>query len=109
MLVNSDTIIDVDIRAVLAQHQGMNALAMMVACARTPLAGSTPALKSMGKAKFAGCWVKDLLIHLCDRLCSRAYILWNRDFLTIPPDVNTCVNKYGYTKALSNNETLWSR
>ncbi len=110
VVVNSDTIIDVDLGEVLDSHRRSNALSTMVLredprqdqfglieidddnriqriLGQAPKNGATPA--NLRPLMFTG-----------------VHVMEPRFLDYIPAGVNTCVNRYGYTKALTNGEVL---
>lgn len=106
VVVNGDTLIDVDLDAMLAFHKEKKAVATM-AVRKAPnqesyssldldpegrivgLLGAGPGAPKSQKRMFAG-----------------VHILEARFLAYLPPDIQTCINGYGYTKALQNGEVV---
>jgi len=106
VVVNSDTVLDVDLQAVIAAHAARGALATMVLRAdpkqheygqiEIDAAGRVRRILGQGAAEgerrslmFAG-----------------VHVIEPRFLEYIPPDVNTCIMRYAYMKALQNDEML---
>ncbi len=108
VVVNSDTIVDVDLHRALEVHRAHRALATMVL------------REDPRQAEFGQIEVDDdgrirrILGHgggvepLRAYMFAGVHILEPRFLEYIPPDVNTCINRYAYTKALANDEVLAS-
>jgi mannose-1-phosphate guanylyltransferase len=106
VVVNSDTIIDVDLGQAIAAHQRRRALATMVLRedARQAEFGQIE-VDAAGR-------IRRILGHgdsgepLKAFMFAGVHVLEPRFLEYIPPDVNTCINRYAYVKALDNDESL---
>jgi NDP-sugar pyrophosphorylase family protein len=108
VVINSDTIIDLDLKAAISMHRRKKALATLVLRA-------DPRQEEFGQIEVdergrirrilgqgaAGGGVKPYMF-------AGVHVVEPRLLEYIPPDVNTCVMRYAYTKALGNNEHLHS-
>ena len=108
VVVNSDTILDVDLHAALAAHRAHRALATMVL-------REDPRQAEFGQIEVDPSGrIRRILGHGAGDEDLRAYmfagvhVLEPRFLEYIPPDVNTCINRYAYMKALDNGEALAS-
>jgi mannose-1-phosphate guanylyltransferase len=114
VVVNSDTLLDVNLHAALAAHRERNALATMVLREdkRKGEFGRIEIDKSGRIRRILGHGGPDGESLSQDELepfmFAGVHILEPRFLEYIPPDVNTCINRYAYTKALSNGELLGS-
>lgn len=108
VVINSDTIIDLDLKAVIATHRRKKALATLVL-------RSDPRQEEFGQIEVAdGGRIRRILGQgapggrVKPYMFAGVHVVEPRLLEYIPPDVNTCVMRYGYTKALTNNEPLYS-
>jgi NDP-sugar pyrophosphorylase family protein len=108
VVVNSDTILDLDLHQLIDSHTRRGALATMVV--RTD-----PRQAEFGQIEVdqSGRMRKILGHGECDEplrpfMFAGVHVLEPRFLEYIPPDVNTCINRYAYVKALSNNELIGS-
>ena len=108
VVVNSDTIIDVDLGRAVAQHQKRGALATMVL-------REDPRQKEFGQIEIdATGRIRRILGQggSTDRLdaymFAGVHVIEPRFLEYIPTGVNTCINRYAYMKALDNGEVLQS-
>lgn len=107
VVVNSDTLIDLDLGRVLDFHSAHGALATMVL-------REQPQGESYGQIEIdqAG-RIRRILGNghsgeaLRPLMFTGVHVLEPRFLEYIPPDVETCVNRYAYAKALSNDEKLF--
>ncbi len=106
VVVNSDTIVDVDIAAAVAQHKRRGALATMV-LREDPRQGEFGQIEVDAAGR-----IRRILGHgesadaLKPYMFVGVHVLEPRFLEYIPPDVNTCINRYAYMKALDNGELL---
>lgn len=108
VVVNSDTIIDVDLGRAVALHQKRKALATMVL-------REDPRQKEFGQIEIdATGRIRRILGQgdSTDRLeaymFAGVHVIEPRFLEYIPTGVNTCINRYAYMKALDNGEVLQS-
>lgn len=107
VVVNSDTIIDIDLGAVIEAHRRNDALATMV-LREEPGQGEYGHIEIDEAGR-----IRRILGHGGEGLSLRSYmftgvhVLEPRFLEYIPPDVSTCVVRYAYTKALNNDEPLF--
>jgi len=108
VVVNSDTILDVDLHAALAAHRARGALATMVlrADARQAEFGQIEIDASGRIRRILGHGEVDAELPLTSLMFAGVHVLEPRFLEYIPPDVNTCINRYAYVKALSNGEVI---
>ena len=107
VVVNSDTLIDLDLGRVLEFHRTHGALATMVL-------REQPEGESYGQIEIdeAG-RIRRILGNgrateaLRPLMFTGVHVLEPRFLEYIPPDVETCVNRYAYVKALNNDEKLF--
>lgn len=108
VVVNSDTISDVDLTGALDAHRRSGALATMVL-------REDPQQDEFGQIevdsqhriwRILGHGTVPSGISLHPYMFAGVHILDPRFLEYIPPDVNTCINRYAYLKALNNDETL---
>lgn len=107
VVVNSDTIIDVDLHALVAKHRANGALASLVL-------RSDPASEEYGQLEIDGQGkIRKILGQgenaegLKPFMFAGVHVIEPRLLEYIPPDVNTCIMRYAYTKALQNHEPLY--
>jgi mannose-1-phosphate guanylyltransferase len=106
VVVNSDTIVDVDLAAALEAHRSRGVLATMV-LRDDPEAAEYGQIEIDARGR-----IRRMLGHgpeggdLRSLMFTGVHIMEPRFLEYLPPDVNTCVNRYGYTKALQNDEIL---
>lgn len=110
VVVNGDTIVDVDLADVIRQHRSRGALATMVL-------RQDPGQEQFGQIEIdASERIRRILGHagpdvetseLQSYMFTGVHVLEPGFLDYIPPDVNTCINRYAYTKALSNGESLY--
>ena len=106
VVINSDTIIDLDLKAVISMHRRKKALATLVLRAdprqeefgQIEVDADLRVRRILGQGA-AGGRVKPYMF-------AGVHVVEPRLLEYIPPDVNTCVMRYGYTKALVNSEHL---
>lgn len=106
VVINSDTVIDVDLQPIIAAHQDNGALATMVLredpqqaeYGQIEIDGSGRIRRLLGQGEQAD--------GLRPLMFAGVHVLTPRFLEYIPPDVNTCVNRYAYSKALRNDEVL---
>lgn len=108
VVVNSDTLIDIDLDAVIAQHRETNALATMVV-----RQGDDQANYGQIEVDSAGEIVRILgqgqqASGLQSVMFTGVQVLEPEFLDFIPPDVETCLVRYGYIKALQNGRRLMS-
>ncbi len=106
VVVNSDTIVGVDLAAALRAHQESGALATMVL-------RDDPHAAEYGQIEIdEGGRIRRLLGHgpaagtFRSLMFTGVHVMEPRFLEYLPQGVNTCVNRYGYTKALQNDEVL---
>ena len=110
VVVNSDTVLDLDLHAAMREHRERGALATMVL-------REDPRRDEFGQIEIdhAGHIVRilgnpeKLEADVATRslMFTGVHIIEPRFLEYIPPDVHTCIIRYGYSKALSNNEPLF--
>ncbi|MBI5508070.1 MAG: NDP-sugar synthase [Deltaproteobacteria bacterium] len=107
VVLNSDTIIDLDLKAVIASHRKRRALATLVLRADARQG-------EFGQIEVdAGGRVRRILGHgeargrLTPYMFAGVHVAEPRLLEYVPPDVNTCIMRYGYTKALDNGEPIY--
>jgi NDP-sugar pyrophosphorylase family protein len=108
VVVNSDTILDVDLTRAVAQHQKRGALATMVL-------REDPRQKEFGQIEVdATGRIRRILgqgdsaDQLKAYMFAGVHVLEPRFLEYIPTGINTCINRYAYMKALDNGEVLQS-
>ncbi len=106
VVVNSDAIIDVDLRAAIAAHKSRGALATMVL-------REDPQQVEYGQIELdETARIRRILGHgesnqvLTPYMFTGVHIMDPRFLDYIPLGINTCVNRYAYVKALDNGELL---
>ncbi len=106
VVLNSDTILDIDLHAVIRAHRARGAVATMVL--RTD-----PRQQEFGQIDIdAHGRVRRILgqgaagTDLRSLMFSGVHVIEPRFLEYIPPDVSTCIVRYAYTKALQNDEVL---
>jgi NDP-sugar pyrophosphorylase family protein len=106
VVVNSDSIVDVDLFAAIEAHKRAGALATMVL-------RDDPASAEFGQIEVdQSARIRRILGQGAEGGSFRSlmftgvHVLEPRFLEYIPPDVNTCINRYAYTKALHNDEVL---
>ncbi len=108
VVVNSDAIIDVDLTAVIAQHKANKALATMVL-------REDPHKEEFGQIEIDETGrIRRILGQgpgnegsLRGLMFTGVHVIEPRFLEYIPPDVATCIIRYAYAKALSNDERLF--
>lgn len=107
VVVNSDTVLDLDLHAVIAEHRERKALATMVL-------REDPRRDEFGQIELddQGHIVRILgqgQVDVPTRsfMFTGVHILEPRFLEYIPPDVYSCIIRYGYAKAHSNGEPLY--
>ena len=106
VVVNSDTIVDVDLGAVIAQHQRKGALATMV-LREDPRQGEFGQIEIDATGRIRRILGQgNTADGLRPTMFVGVHVLEPRFLEYIPPDVNTCINRYAYMKALGNGELL---
>jgi len=107
VVVNSDTLIDLDLGRVLDFHRAHGALATMVLREQPDEGGygqiEIDAAGRIRRILGNGEQQEDLR----SLMFTGVHILEPRFLEYIPPDVETCINRYAYLKALSNQEKLF--
>ena len=108
VVVNSDTILDVDLHGAIADHKRRGALATMVLRADPHQAdfGQIEIDDSGRIRRILGQGEADIPLRAL--MFAGVHVFEPRFLEYIPPDVNTCVNRYAYIKALNNDEVLGS-
>lgn len=111
VVVNADTLFDVDIAAAAAFHEDQGALATMVL--RRDANQARYGLIEIDQAGRIGRFLGDPAPHLDDPgvslrkfMFAGVHILEARFLEYIPPDIQTCINRYAYPKAMANDEML---
>ncbi len=104
VVVNSDTIIDVDIGAVVEQHAKRGALCTMVL--RPSEEGGPIELDATGRIRRILGQGESTETLRAMNFCG-VHVIEPRFLEYIPPDVESCVVRYAYTKALSNDEIMF--
>ncbi len=107
VVVNSDTVLDLDLAAVIAAHRANEALATMV-LRQDPRQGEFGQIEieQDGRVrKILGQGVAKAPVQ--PYMFAGVHVLEPRFLEYIPPDVQTCIMRYAYTKALNNNEPLY--
>lgn len=106
VVVNSDTIIDVDLAEVIRAHRDCGALATLVL-------REDPRQSEFGQLEIdATGRVRKILGQgsadepLRSFMFAGVHVIDPRFLDYIPPDVDTCIMRYGYVKALDNDEHL---
>ena len=107
VLVNSDTVVDVDLHAAIAEHKARGALATMVLrpdprideFGQIEIDANGRIVRILGQGDAAG--------PTRSFMFTGVHIIEPRFLEYIPPDIHTCIIRYGYAKALSNNEPLF--
>jgi len=107
VVLNSDTIVDVDLTALLAAHRKSGALATMVL-------REDPQQERYGQIEIDSTGqIRKLLGQgeadepLRALMFAGVHVLEPRFLDYIPPDIKTCVVRYAYAKALQNREPLY--
>jgi NDP-sugar pyrophosphorylase family protein len=106
VVINSDTVLDLDLAAAIASHRDRGALATMVLrederqaeFGQLEIDGGGRIRRILGQGQSDG--------ELQSLMFAGVHIVEPRFLEYIPPDVDTCVIRYVYTKALSNDEQL---
>jgi|MDTC01.3.fsa_nt_gb NDP-sugar pyrophosphorylase family protein len=106
VVVNSDTLIDIDLKAVLEVHRSKSALATLVLrrdsdepeYGQIEIDGSGRVRRILGQGAKRS--------DLTSLMFTGVHVMEPQLLDYIPPDVETCVIRYGYTKALANNEKI---
>ena len=106
VVLNSDTLIDVDLQKVIEEHRQSGALATMVLredaqharFGQIEIDDSTRIRRVLGQGDFNG--------QLRPLMFTGVHVMEPQFLDYIPPEVKTCVNRYAYTKALSNGDPL---
>lgn len=113
VVINSDTIVDVDITKLVQAHRDQGALATMLL--RTPPKGDEYGAISLDSDHR----IRRILGHspsskdfpqgesLRDFMFTGVHVLEPRFLEYLPPGISTCVVRYGYMKALNNREALY--
>ena len=107
VVVNADTVLDLDLAAVLEAHRARGALATLV-LRRDERQAEFGQLEIDETGR-----VRRILGHgeaggpLQSLMFAGVHVIEPRFLEYIPPDVNTCIMRYAYTKALSNDEPLY--
>jgi mannose-1-phosphate guanylyltransferase len=106
VVVNSDTIIDVDLHAAIATHRAQKAVATMVL-------RSDPGQGEYGQIEIDGAnRIRRILGNgkadepLRSLMFAGVHVIEPQLLDYIPPDLNTCVIRYAYAKALANGAVL---
>ena len=107
VVVNSDTLIDIDLKAVIEAHRSKAALATLVLRRdnEEPEYGQIEIDSSNRVRRILGQGAKRS--DLTSLMFTGVHIMEPQILDYIPPDVETCVIRYGYTKALANNEKIF--
>jgi NDP-sugar pyrophosphorylase family protein len=109
VVVNSDTIIDLDVTAVVAEHRARGALATMVL-------RDDPRREEFGQIEIDAETGRMCRIlgqgpiptnKVLSRMFTGVHVLEPRFLDYIPLDVHTDIIRYGYAKALSNHEPIF--
>jgi mannose-1-phosphate guanylyltransferase len=108
VVVNSDIIIELDLNAVVEKHREHGAIATMVL-------RHDPRQDDLGLIEITDSGrIGKILSHgKCDEpltpyMFTGVHVMEPRFLQYIPSGVQTCVNRYAYTKAINNDERLWS-
>jgi NDP-sugar pyrophosphorylase family protein len=107
VVVNSDTVLDLDLHAKIAEHRARGALATMVLredsrreeFGQIEIDAAGRIVRILGQGTVDGP-TRSLMF-------TGVHIVEPRFLEYVPPDVHTCIIRYGYAKALSNNEPLF--
>ena len=108
VVVNSDTLIDIDLKEVIDAHRSNAALATLVLRrdSEEPEYGQIE-IDEIGRVRrILGQGTKRS--DLTSLMFTGVHVMEPELLDYIPPDVETCVIRYGYTKALANNEKISS-
>ena len=111
VVINADTLFDVDLRAAIAFHEEKGAIATMV-LRRDPRQSRYGLIEIDGAGRirrFLGDHApgdKPNGATLKKYMFAGVHILEPRFLEYIPPDIQTCVNRYAYPKAIHNGELL---
>ena len=110
VVLNSDTVLDVDLHAVIDFHRRQRSLATMVLREDPEQEqygqieiddhGRIQRILGQSAESTLDCTLRPLMF-------SGVHVLEPRFLDYIPPDVSTCVNRYAYVKALKNGEPLF--
>lgn len=109
VVVNSDTVVDVDLAHVVAEHQKRNAIATLVLREdpRRDLFGQIEIDDHGRVCRILGQGDNIPQGNLRSFMFTGVHIIEPRFLEYIPPELPTCVIRYGYTKAMNNNEPLF--
>jgi NDP-sugar pyrophosphorylase family protein len=107
VVLNADTILEVDLGALIAQHRERGALATLVLRQdpRQAEFGQLEIDDSGRLRRILGQGEADQPLH--PYMFAGVHVIEPRFLEYIPPDVNTCIMRYAYTKALANGEPLY--
>lgn len=106
VVVNSDALIDIDLRQAIAAHRRHGALATMV-LREDPRQSEYGQIETDPSGR-----IRRILGHgecgdaLKPYMFTGVHVMDPRFLDYIPPEINTCVNRYAYMKALDNDELL---
>lgn len=106
VVLNSDTILDLDLDAILAAHRARGAIATMVlrGDARQQEFGQIDVDPTGRVRRILG--QGSALPDLRSLMFSGVHVIEPRFLEYIPPDVKTCIIRYAYIKALQNDEVI---
>lgn len=100
-VLNADAIVDVDLNAVLATHRRNEAIATMVLMERRKSDEFTPVgVDDRGAVRQIGDYVKYSGPALRSHLFSGVHVLEPEFIEYIPPDIESCINRYAYPKVI---------
>lgn len=107
VVLNADTIVDVDLTGLVERHRQRDAMATMVL-------RKDPAQEDYGQVEIDGAArIRRMLGHGPLDLALDAYMFAGVHILEphfldyIPPGINTCINRYAYIKALNNGDPIY--
>jgi len=107
VVLNSDTVLDLDLAEVLKAHRVRGALATLVLRQdeRQEEFGQLEIDDTGRVRRILGQGESD--VPLRSLMFAGVHVIEPRFLEYIPPDVNTCIMRYAYTKALRNDEPLY--
>ena len=107
VVLNSDTVLDVDLHAVLAEHRARQAMATMVLRhAPEHDEGGRIGLDAAGRIVEVPGYSENIKPR--SRLMFSGVHVFEPRFLEyLPPNIHSCIIRYGYAKALQNKEPIY--
>ncbi len=115
VVVNSDTILDVDLGAVIAKHKERNALATMI-LRRDPEQANYGQIEIDGEGRVRRILghmspadersAEDIEARITPYMFTGVHVLEPGLLEYLPDGVETCVMRYGYMKAMNNDELI---